>query len=291
MGTIFDLRNVSYSYVGKINALNDINIKVEPGEQISIIGANGCGKSTFLALLDGLIYPTLGEFYAFDNKIVEEVFDTIKDNKFRSYFRKKIGFVFQNSDVQLFSPTVFDEIAFGPLQLDMNPEDVRIRVLDVMEMIEITKLKDRSPHNLSGGEKKKVCIASVLANNPDVLLLDEPTAGLDPRTQLWLIELLQELGTAGKTIITATHDLETVEQISKRVIVIGEDHRIVVDDRAEKVLDNLELLLSSNLIHEHMHIHGRLVHEHLHPAHDEKHVHEHEIQDVTDCQVSQITEN
>jgi cobalt/nickel transport system ATP-binding protein len=291
MGTIFDLRNVSYSYVGKINALNDINIKVEPGEQISIIGANGCGKSTFLALLDGLIYPTLGEFYAFDNKIVEEVFDTIKDNKFRSYFRKKIGFVFQNSDVQLFSPTVFDEIAFGPLQLDMNPEEVRIRVLEVMEMIEITKLKDRSPHNLSGGEKKKVCIASVLANNPDVLLLDEPTAGLDPRTQLWLIELLQELGTAGKTIITATHDLETVEQISKRVIVIGEDHRIVVDDRAEKVLDNLELLLSSNLIHEHMHIHGRLVHEHLHPAHDEKHVHEHEIQDVTDCQVSQITEN
>jgi len=291
MGTIFDLRNVSYSYVGKINALNDINIKVEPGEQISIIGANGCGKSTFLAMLDGLIYPTLGEFYAFDNKIVEEVFDTIKDNEFRSYFRKKIGFVFQNSDVQLFSPTVFDEIAFGPLQLDMNPEDVRIRVLEVMEMIEITKLKDRSPHTLSGGEKKKVCIASVLANNPDVLLLDEPTAGLDPRTQLWLIELLQELGTAGKTIITATHDLETVEQISKRVIVMGEDHRIVVDDRAEKVLDNLELLLSTNLIHEHMHIHGRLVHEHLHPAHDEKHVHEHEIQDVTDCHVSQITEN
>ncbi len=142
METIFDVRNVSYSYVGKINALNDINFKVEPGEQISIIGANGCGKSTLLAMLDGLIYPTLGEFYAFDNKIVEEVFDTIKDNKFRSYFRKKIGFVFQNSDVQLFSPTVFDEIAFGPLQLDMNPEDVRIRVLEVMEMIEITKLKD-----------------------------------------------------------------------------------------------------------------------------------------------------
>ncbi len=275
MGTIFDLRNVSYSYVGKINALNDIDFKVEPGEQISIIGANGCGKSTFLAMLDGLIYPTLGEFYAFDNKIVEEVFDTIKDNKFRSYFRKKIGFVFQNSDVQLFSPTVFDEIAFGPLQLDMNPEDVRTRVLEVMEMIEITKLKDRSPHTLSGGEKKKVCIASVLANNPDVLLLDEPTAGLDPRTQLWLIELLQDLGTAGKTIITATHDLETVEQISKRVIVMGEDHRIVVDDRAEKILDNRELLLSANLIHKHMHIHDRLVHDHLHPAHDEEHAHEH----------------
>jgi len=277
METIFDLRNVSYSYVGKINALNAINFKVDPGEQISIIGANGCGKSTLLAMLDGLIYPTLGEFYALDNKIVEEVFDTIKDNKFRSYFRKKIGFVFQNSDVQLFSPTVFDEIAFGPLQLDMNPEDVRTRVLEVMEMVGITKLKDRSPHTLSGGEKKKVCIASVLANNPDVLLLDEPTAGLDPRTQLWLIELLQDLGTAGKTIITATHDLETVEQISQRVIVMSEDHKLLVDDKPENVLENLNLLLASNLIHEHMHIHGKLVHEHLHPAHDEKHVHNHDI--------------
>ena len=267
MGTIFDIRNVSYSYVGEINALKDISFKAEPGEQISIIGSNGSGKSTLLALLDGLIYPTLGEFYAFDNKIVEEVFDTIKDNEFRSYFRKKVGFVFQNPDVQLFSPTVFEEIAFGPLQLDMPPEEVKTRVLEVLEMIGITKLKDRSPHTLSGGEKKKVCIATVLANNPDVLLLDEPTAGLDPRTQLWLIELLQELGKAGKTIITATHDLETVEQISKRAIVMGEDHRIVVDGSVEKVLDNLELLLSANLIHEHMHVHGKLVHEHLH-AHE-----------------------
>jgi cobalt/nickel transport system ATP-binding protein len=274
MGTIFDIKNVSYSYVGEINALKDISFKAEPGEQISIIGSNGSGKSTLLALLDGLIYPTLGEFYAFDNKIVEEVFDTIKDNEFRSYFRKKVGFVFQNPDVQLFSPTVLEEIAFGPLQLDMPPEEVKTRVLEVLEMIDITKLKDRSPHTLSGGEKKKVCIATVLANNPDVLLLDEPTAGLDPRTQLWLIELLQELGKAGKTIITATHDLETVEQISKRAIVMGEDHRIVVDGSVEKVLDNLELLLSTNLIHEHMHFHGKLVHEHLH-AHDKEHMHEH----------------
>ena len=115
---------------------------------------------------------------------------------------------------------------------------------------------------------------SVLTTNPDVLLLDEPTAGLDPRTQLWLIELLQELGKAGKTIITATHDLETVAHISKRAIVIGEDHGIMVDGDVEKVLDNLELLLSTNLIHEHMHIHGKLLHKHLHD-HDEEHIHEH----------------
>ena len=149
--------------------------------------------------MNGLVYPTSGELFAFDNEITEEVFDAIKDNEFRSYFRTKVGFVFQNSDVQLFMPTVYEEIAFGPLQLDFSPEEVKTRVEDVLEMMDIAKLRDRSPHTLSGGEKKKVCIASVLVNNPDVLLLDEPSAGLDPRTQLWLVELLQELGKAGKT--------------------------------------------------------------------------------------------
>jgi len=274
MDTVFDLRNISYSYVGKIDALKDISLKVGHAEQISIIGSNGSGKSTLLAILNGLIYPTSGEFYAFDNEIIEEVFDSVKDNEFRSFFRTKVGFVFQNSDIQLFSPTVFEEIAFGPLQLNVTPEEVKKRVEDVLEMIEIAKLRDRSPHTLSGGEKKKVCLATVLVNNPDVLLLDEPSAGLDPRTQLWLVELLQELGRAGKTIITATHDLEIVEQISKRAIVMGEDHGIKVDGLAEDVLDDFELLLAANLIHEHMHLHGKLVHEHLH-GHKEEHEHGH----------------
>jgi cobalt/nickel transport system ATP-binding protein len=274
MDAIFDLRNISYSYVGKINALKDISLKVKYGEQISIIGTNGCGKSTLLAILNGLIYPTSGEFYAFDNQITEEAFDAVTDNEFRSYFRAKVGFVFQNSDVQLFSPTVFEEIAFGPLQLDIAPEEVKSRVEDVMAMMEITKLRDRSPHTLSGGEKKKVCIATMLVNNPDVLLLDEPTAGLDPRTQLWLVELLQELGRSGKTVITATHDLETIELISNRAIVMGEDHCVKLDGRTVEVLDDLALLLSVNLIHEHMHIHGKTVHEHLH-AHGKEHAHQH----------------
>lgn len=275
MKHIFDLRDVSYSYIGKIDALRDIRLKVAPGEQISIIGSNGSGKSTLLAILNGLIYPTSGEFYAFENQITEEVFDTINDNEFRSYFRTKVGFVFQNSDVQLFSPTVFEEIAFGPLQLDATAEEVKARVEEVLEMMGIIKLRDRSPHTLSGGEKKKVCIASVLVNNPDVLLLDEPTAGLDPRTQLWLIELLQELGRAGKTVITTTHDLEIIEQISKRAIVIGEDHRVKADGTSGYVLSDFELLLATNLIHEHMHLHGKSVHEHLH-AHKSEHMHKHE---------------
>lgn len=264
METIFDLRNVSYSYVGKINALRDINLKINRGEQVTIIGSNGCGKSTLLAILDGLVYPSSGEYYAFGNLVCEEAFDAIKDNEFRSFFRTKVGFVFQNSDIQLFSSTVYEEIAFGPLQLSLPLDAVKSRVEDVMEMMQIGKLRDRSPHTLSGGEKKKVSIASVLANNPDVLLLDEPSAGLDPRTQLWLVELLQDLGHAGKTVITATHDLEIIDQISKRSIVMGEDHSVRMDRDSESVLSDYELLLSSNLVHEHTHLHGKLVHEHLH---------------------------
>lgn len=276
MDNIFDLRNVSYSYVGKINALRDINLKINRGEQVSIIGSNGCGKSTLLAILDGLVYPSSGEYYAFGNLVCEEAFDAIKDNEFRSFFRTKVGFVFQNSDIQLFSSTVYEEIAFGPLQLSLPLDTVKSRVEDVMEMMQISKLRDRSPHTLSGGEKKKVCIASVLANNPDVLLLDEPSAGLDPRTQLWLIELLQDLGHAGKTVITATHDLEIIDQISKRSIVMGEDHSIRMDRDSESVLSDYELLLSSNLVHEHTHLHGKLVHEHLHVHGKDHKDHEHE---------------
>jgi cobalt/nickel transport system ATP-binding protein len=272
---IFDLKNVSYSYVGKIDALKDINLKVMPGEQVCIMGANGSGKSTLLAIINGLVFPSYGEYYAFGNKISEDVFDSIEDNEFRYYFRKKVGFVFQNSDVQLFSPTVYEEIAFGPLQLDLSKEEVMSRVEDVIEMMDISKLRERAPHTLSGGEKKKVCIASVLVTNPEVLLLDEPTAGLDPRTQLWLIELLQELGRAGKTIITATHDLDIIEQISSRAVVMGEDHRIKVDKSTRAVLGDLELLLAANLIHKHMHLHGAIVHQHLH-AHEREHVHRHE---------------
>jgi len=160
--------------------------------------------------------------------------------------------------------------AFGPLQLDLPVDEVKSRVEDVLEMMEIGKLRDRAPHTLSGGEKKKVSIATVLVNNPDVLLLDEPSAGLDPRTQLWLIELLQELGRAGKTVITATHDLEIIDHISNRSIVMGEDHRIKMDRDSKSILSDYELLLSSNLVHEHTHLHGKLVHEHIH-AHGQEH--------------------
>lgn len=274
MSAIFELCDVSYSYMGKFDALKNINLKIEQGEQVSILGSNGSGKSTLLSIIDCLIFPTTGKFKAFGKTVDEDAIDTLEDNDFRQYFRKKVGFVFQNPDIQLFSSSVYDEICFGPLQLDMAKDEVRARVEELMSFMEITKLRDRAPHTLSGGEKKKVCIASVLANNPDVLLLDEPTAGLDPRTQLWLIELLQELAKLGKTVIIATHDLDIVDQISHRAVVMGENHSLLVDKEAKTVLSDLDLLLASNLIHRHMHRHGTVLHQHLHD-HEQDHRHSH----------------
>jgi cobalt/nickel transport system ATP-binding protein len=274
MEPIFDLHDVSYTYLRKFEALKGVTASFHAGEQVAILGANGSGKSTLLAILNALSYPTSGEFYAFGTLVKEEIFDTLEDNEFNRSFRKKVGFLFQNPDIQLFSSTVFDEIAFGPLQLDLPPDEVRKRTEDVIAMLGIENLQDRAPHMLSGGEKKKVCIASILSTNPDVLLLDEPTGGLDPRSQIWLIELIQDLAKCGKTIITATHDLDIVEQISTRAIVVGEDHTIHVDSDCASVMGNLDLLMEANLVHRHMHRHGKLLHEHLH-AHSKEHDHVH----------------
>ena len=274
MEPIFELRDVSYTYLRRFEALKEVTLTFCAGEQTAILGANGSGKSTLLSILNALTYPTSGEFSAFGNPVKEEVFDTLEDNEFHRFFRKKVGFLFQNPDIQLFSSTVFDEIAFGPLQSDMPPEEVLKRTEEVIAMLGIENLQDRAPHMLSGGEKKKVCIASILSTNPDVLLLDEPTGGLDPRSQIWLIELIQDLAKCGKTIITATHDLDIVEQISTRAIVVGEDHRIKGDADCASIMSNLELLMSANLIHRHTHRHGKLVHEHLH-AHTREHEHVH----------------
>jgi cobalt/nickel transport system ATP-binding protein len=273
MQTIFDLQNVSHLYLDKFEALRDVNLTMTAGEQIAIIGANGSGKSTLLSILDALLFATSGEFNAFGSPVTEQAFNSLDDNEFARYFRTKVGLVFQNPDVQLFSSTVFDEIAFGPLQLDLAREEVIKRTEEVITMLGLSDLRDRAPHTLSGGERKKVCIGSILAINPDVLLLDEPTGGLDPRMQAWLVELLQDLAKTGKTIITTTHDMNIVEKISKRAIVFGEDHTIKADSSSMSVMNNLELLLSANLIHEHIHWHGQLEHKHPH-SREAEHYHE-----------------
>jgi cobalt/nickel transport system ATP-binding protein len=270
--TLFELKNVNYLYLNRIPALNDINLSIEQGEQVAILGANGSGKSTLLKLLNGLIFPSSGVVKAFDKILTENILDG-GGGDFPQFFRRKVGLIFQNSEAQLFCPTVMDEIKFGPLQLDIPKEDINQRVNDVIEMLNIEALKDRAPYMLSGGEKKKVAIASVLSINPDVLLLDEPTNGLDPRTQRWLVELLLELRRTGKTIIIATHDLGIVEEVSERAVVFSEDHKIVANGDARAILNDTELLMKVNLIHEHYHRHEGISHKHKH-AHSLEHDHE-----------------
>jgi cobalt/nickel transport system ATP-binding protein len=239
------------------------------------VGANGSGKSTLLNILDGLLFPTSGEVWAFGQRITEDGF---RESSFMTFFRRRVGFLFQNPDVQLFCPTVLDEIAFGPLQLDCPQEEALEKSREMMKILGLEKIARRAPHQLSGGEKKKVALASVLAVNPDVLLLDEPTGGLDPRTQVWLVEVLNELHSLGKTIITATHDLSILEDISDRAVVMDEGHSIVAEGAPDRILGDLNLLLKVNLIHEHIHTHEDLMHSHGH-YHFFTHRHEHSEKD------------
>ena len=273
-GSVFELRDVSFAYDGKVKALDGINLCIKAGERVAILGSNGSGKSTLLKLLDGLYYADSGETYAFGAPLTEEVF---RDDEFNFSFRRRVGLVFQDSDVQLFSPSVWDDIAFAPLQLGLSRDDVLARVDAALAALRIDKLRDRAPHRLSGGEKKRVALASVLSLNPDVWLMDEPTAGLDPRSQSWLVDFIIEQGRAGKTIVTATHDLNIVESIADKVYVIDEDHHIVAEGAPDEILSDHSLLIACNLMHEHRHRHkaGETEHAHPHihiPLHEHKHV-------------------
>lgn len=242
---VFVCEDVSYAYLGKFPAVTDVSLTVCPGERVALLGANGSGKSTLLKLLDGLIVATSGRVLAYGTELTE---DNLDDVGFGAQFRSRVGFVFQNSDAQLFSSTVREELAFGCLQLGLDRDEVRRRVADILELLDIEDLADRTPFQLSGGEKKKVAIGSVLVMNPQVILFDEPTAALDPRSGRWLAGLLAQLGRAGKTIVVASHDLAAVPGIADRVVIFGEDHRVLADTGAEAALADEELLRRANLI-------------------------------------------
>ena len=244
---VFSCRGLEYAYLDRFPALAGVSLDVRRGEKVALLGANGCGKSTLLKVLDGLVFPTAGTFHAFGEPVTE---DALEDEQFSQGFRSRVGFVFQNSDAQVFSPTVREEVAFGCLQLGLTRAETLARVDDVLAMLGIADLADRAPFQLSGGQKKRVAIASVLVMNPEVLLFDEPTAALDPRTQQWLAELIVELNEAGKTIVLATHDLDVLDVIADRAVVFGEDHTVLRDGTPADVLADRALLLAVNLVHE-----------------------------------------
>jgi cobalt/nickel transport system ATP-binding protein len=269
---VLELDDVHYGYEAGIPALSGVSLSVQAGERIVVLGANGCGKSTLLKLLGGLIFPQKGAYRAFGRTITDPL---LSIDPFGMFFRKEIGILFQNSDAQLFNPTVEDEIAFGPLQMNDPPDEVHSKVREAIDRFRIGGLAGRPPFALSAGEKKKVAIASVLVMDPQVLLLDEPTAGLDPRSSRALADLILEMETRGKTVITATHDLHIVPDIARRVIVLGEDRRVLASGTPEEILSDRSLLLAANLVHLHRHAHEDYWHEHAHEHPEVFHVHGH----------------
>ena len=261
MEDIITLKHVDYSYYGKIPALADINLSVKKGELFSVIGLNGSGKSTLLHIINALIFPNSGEVLFQGNAVTEK---SLRDSSFGIKLRQRMGYIFQNPDVQLFCPTVFDELLFAPMQLNLPTENARERAEQTLSFLGIESLKDRPIYMLSGGEKKKVAIASVLTMNPDILLIDEPLASLDPKTQTFFINLLLELNQAGKTIIFTTHHLDLIDHLQPRVAVLSEAHTIQKTGPAAEILSDEKLLIDAGLLHEHIHQHGNEEHVHYH---------------------------
>jgi cobalt/nickel transport system ATP-binding protein len=261
MSPVFELKDVHYAYLGKFPALRGVDLKIDKGEKIAFLGANGTGKSTLLQILDGLIFPDKGTVLAFGRELTEDAFG---DPAFNRMFRKSVGFVFQNPEIQLFCPTVREDILFGPLQLGMDEKEACARLDEVTSFLEIRHLLDRSPHQLSIGEKHRVAIASTLAVDPEVLILDEPTAGLDPATTRHIIDRVNLAHEAGKTVITSTHDLHIVEEIADVIHVFSREKRIVRSGAAAKVLADNGFLGEHNLVHMHSHTHKGLTHAHPH---------------------------
>jgi cobalt/nickel transport system ATP-binding protein len=213
----FEVTEVAYAY-RDIVALSGLSLTIPTAQRIALLGANGSGKSTLLRLLDALCFPDRGRILAFGRPLTEA---GMQADETAWAFRRRVGLVFQNPDVQLFCPTVFDELAFGPLQLGWPKPEIRRRIDEALAEFAIGDLKHRSPHRLSGGEKKRVALASVLITRPEVVLLDEPTAGLDPRSQDEIVGFLAGCRGQGRTIVTATHDLHILEEIADHCVVLG----------------------------------------------------------------------
>lgn len=223
MTPIINLSHISYNYE-EVSALNNISLEIYAGELIFFTGPNGCGKSTLFKLLNGLIFPTKGEYY-FDNKKIDK--NTLQDNISAKSFHKRIGYIFQNPDVQLFNATVYDEIAFGPRQMNLDEEIIHQRVNELLIYLNIQHLQDRPPYHLSGGEQKKVALAAILALNPDVLMIDEPLNGLDNKTRQWFKDFLIDFIKANKTILISTHEQELLSLPHSRIIKFNDEHTIL----------------------------------------------------------------
>jgi cobalt/nickel transport system ATP-binding protein len=231
---IVDFTDVAFHYPDGTEALKGVSFRITHGESVGIVGANGAGKSTLLLQMNGYILPSAG---------VIRIGDLDVTKKTRQEIRKKVGVIFQNPDDQLFMPTVYDDVAFGPLNLGISAERVAERVNAALETVGCSDLRDKPPHHLSGGQKRAVAIATVLAMEPDILVMDEPSSSLDPKSRRHLIRLLHGFR---HTKIIASHDLDLILEVCERCFVIR-DGRIVADGPTLTILTNQALLEENNL--------------------------------------------
>jgi cobalt/nickel transport system ATP-binding protein len=230
-GPALVVSGLSFSYPDKPDVLREVSLKVQPGERVGLIGPNGAGKTTFFLVSCGALKPNAGKIVLFGKPMVH------------GDFRPEIGMVFQNPDDQLFCPSVWDDVAFGPQNLGLSKGEVEARVTEALSMTGMLELADRVPHHLSGGEKRMVSIAGVLAMHPQLLIYDEPTSNLDIRSRRRLIHFLQA---SQETMLIASHDLEFILEVCDRVVLMDEG-RIVVNGEPREVLGDVELMEAHGL--------------------------------------------
>lgn len=231
---LVEARELSFSYPDGATVLDDVTFRFTHGEAVAIVGANGAGKSTLLLQMTGCLLPTSGELRIGDCPVTRKTLETV---------RRAVGMVFQDADDQLFMPTVFEDVAFGPRNLGLPEAEVAARVEEVLATVGARHLKERPPYKLSGGEKRAVAIATVLAMSPDILVLDEPSANLDPRSRRQLITLLKDFE---HTRVIATHDLDLVRQVCPRTVIL-KSGRLLADGDTEALLGDESLLDEAGL--------------------------------------------
>lgn len=231
---IVEAVDLHYTYPDGTLGLDGVSFRISHGESVAVVGENGAGKSTLLLHLNGYLFNSQGTIKIGDYSLTKK---NLRD------VRRSVGMVFQNPDDQLFMPTVFDDVAFGPLNLGLAQEEVRRIAIQALETVGVAHLANRPPYKLSQGEKRAVSIATVLAMSPDILVMDEPTSSLDPRSRRRLIELLK---TFRHTKIVATHDLDMALDLCERTIVLHRG-RVTADGQTQKILRDTELLGASNL--------------------------------------------
>jgi cobalt/nickel transport system ATP-binding protein len=230
-----EIENLTFTYPDGRQALRDVSLRVGPTEKVALVGPNGAGKSTLMLHLNGLLRPSAGEVEVGGLPVTDDHLGQI---------RAWVGLVFQNPDDQLFNPKVFDDVAFGPLHMDLPPDEVRRRSLAALEAVGMANYADRISHHLSLGEKKRIAIATVLSMEPKILVLDEPTSGLDPRSRRGLINLLRSM--TDTTMLAATHDMRLVEEFFPRMAILDEG-QVVADGPTQALLADAALLEAHGL--------------------------------------------